>query len=278
MKRANVVMLHVFYYAILGIGMILILFPMYITVITAFKSPEMLARSFFALPDYVYLDNFRTVFVNSKFMMYFSNSLIITITSVGIILFMIPALAYSIVRNFNKKYFRYLYYMIISGVFVPFYVIMIPCVKIASTLGIMNNKGIILFYMAFSLGIYTFLMEGYIKTVPYELEESAIVDGCSVFQRFFRIVYPVITPMTATIAILATLWIWNDFMLPLVMLNKTDNYWTLTLFQYNFRNSYTIRYNLAFTSFLASIIPVTVVYAFLQQYIISGLTKGALKG
>ncbi|MHB8064285.1 MAG: carbohydrate ABC transporter permease [Ruminiclostridium sp.] len=277
MKTKNTLLL-VLQYLVIAVCIIGIMFPMYLTIVTAFKSPSMIAKSFFALPDYLYIDNFRTVFTDSNFFQYLANSFYITVVSVGIIVIMIPATAYAIVRNSKKRYYKVLHALIIAGIFVPFYVIMIPCVKIASSLGMMSSSGVILFYLAFSLGTYTFLMEGYIKSIPYELEESAIIDGASVLQRFAKIVYPVITPMIATVAILVTLWIWNDFLMPLVMLNKDDSYWTLTLFQYNFRNSYGVDYNLAFASFFASIIPVTIVYMFLQKYIISGLTQGALKG
>ena len=265
-------------YLVIIICMLTIIFPMYLTAITAFKSPEMIARNFFALPNYIYLDNFRIVFTDSHFFIYLRNSVFVTGVSVCLILVLVPATAYAIVRNQDKRYFRLLRMMILSGIFIPFYVIMIPCVRLANTMGLMNTNGIIFFYLAFSLGTYVFLMEGYLKTIPYELEEAAIIDGCSVFQRFLKIIYPMITPMAATIAILVILWIWNDFTLPLVILNRDDTFWTLTLFQYNFRNSYTVEYNLAFASFFASMIPVTIAYVFLQKHIINGLTMGALKG
>ena len=255
-------------YLVIIICMLTIIFPMYLTAITAFKSPEMIARNFFALPNYIYLDNFRIVFTDSHFFIYLRNSVFVTGVSVCLILVLVPATAYAIVRNQDKRYFRLLRMMILSGIFIPFYVIMIPCVRLANTMGLMNTNGIIFFYLAFSLGTYVFLMEGYLKTIPYELEEAAIIDGCSVFQRFLKIIYPMITPMAATIAILVILWIWNDFTLPLVILNRDDTFWTLTLFQYNFRNSYTVEYNLAFASFFASMIPVTIAYVFLQKHII----------
>jgi len=268
---------HAFIYIILVIGILLILFPIYLTAVTAFKSAEMTAQNFFNLPPRLYLDNFKTVFSNSRFPVYFFNSVIVTVISVGIIAVFIPAVSYSIARKFNKLYYRLLYYAIVGGIFVPFQVIMIPEVKLVSSLHMLSRAGIIVLYVSFALAGNVFLMVGYLKTVPLELEESAFMDGCSVFKTYVRIIYPLIQPMTATIVILACLWIWNDFLLPLVILYKSDKVWTLPLFQYNFRSQYTFDYNLAFASFFASIIPITILYAFMQKYIISGLTQGAIK-
>ena len=114
--------------------------------------------------------------------------------------------------------------------------------------------------------------------IPQEMEEAAYVDGASTFQTYTKIVFPLLKPMLATVLIKMALWTWNDFMLPLVTLNRSWKYWTLTLFQYNFKTTYSFDYNLAFASFLLSMLPVMVVYVFAQKYIIQGLTTGAVKG
>ena len=117
-----------------------------------------------------------------------------------------------------------------------------------------------------------------LDTVPRDLEESAFIDGAGVVQTYIRIVFPLVKPMTATNMILNGLYVWNDFMLPLLLLNKSKDSWTLQLFQYNFKTTYSFDYNLAFASFLLSMLPVMVVYVFAQKYIIQGLTTGAVKG
>ena len=142
----------------------------------------------------------------------------------------------------------------------------------------MNLIGLIICYLSFALPQAVFLYTGYIRSVPLELEESAFIDGCSVAQTFFRIVYPLIMPMTATIIILNALWIWNDFLLPLLVLNKSSKIWTIPLFIFNFKSQYSFEANLAFAAFLLALVPIMILYAFMQKYIIDGLTKGALKG
>jgi raffinose/stachyose/melibiose transport system permease protein len=141
----------------------------------------------------------------------------------------------------------------------------------------MNQFGMILLYSTFSLGQGVFLFVGYYKSIPVELEEAASIDGTGILGTFFKIVYPLTKPMTITVIILNTLWIWNDFLLPLLVLNKSATMWTLPIYQYNFKSAYTFDFNLAFASFLFSIIPMIILYAFLQKYIIEGLTAGAIK-
>jgi len=126
--------------------------------------------------------------------------------------------------------------------------------------------------------LHVFLYAGYLKSVPLEIEEAAIIDGCGVMKTFWAIVYALIKPMTATIVTLHGLYTWNDFLLPLLLLNRDPETWTLPIFQYSFQSRYTTQYNMVFAVFLFTIIPVTVLYVFTQKYIISGIAKGALKG
>mgnify|MGYP000905798465 FL=1 len=141
-----------------------------------------------------------------------------------------------------------------------------------------NIWGLIVLNLVFALRDGVFLFVAYMDSVPRELEESAFIDGAGVVQTYIRIVFPLVKPMTATIMILNGLSVWNDFMLPLLLLNKSKDSWTLQLFQYNFKTTYSFDYNLAFASFLLSMLPVMVVYVFAQKYIIQGLTTGAVKG
>ena len=154
---------------------------------------------------------------------------------------------------------------------------MVPLTQLCTKLGLMNQAGIILIYCAFALGQGVFLFVGYYKSIPVELEEAAVIDGCTTTQTFFKIVFPLAKPMTMTVIILNTLWIWNDFLLPLLILNKSASNWTLPLYQYNFKSAYTFDYNLAFASFMFSIVPMIIMYICLQKNIIEGLTAGAVK-
>jgi raffinose/stachyose/melibiose transport system permease protein len=266
-------------YVVLVVGAIFVLFPMYLTIITAFKTTHEVAKNFFAPPSSLYLGNVQYILSHSKFLLYVRNSTVITIVSVGAIALFTPLVAYSIARNMDhQRLYKFFYFYFIAAIFVPFQVIMVPLVLILQKTHLMNQGGLILCYVAMSLMQSVFLYTGYIKSIPLELEESAFMDGCTIIQTFFRIVYPLIVPMTATIVILNALWIWNDFMLPLLVLNKSNTLWTMPLFIFNFKSQYSIDTTLAFAAFLLALVPIMILYAFLQRYIIAGLTNGALKG
>jgi raffinose/stachyose/melibiose transport system permease protein len=214
---------------------------------------------------------------NKYFLNYFTNSLMITVVSVAVIAFFIPMVSWAIARNPKKKYYTFLYLFFVCGIFMPFQVLMVPLYLFASQIRLLNRQGLILIYITYALCQGVFLFTAYYKSVPLELEEAAEIDGCSLVGTFFRIVYPLVKPMTATIIILNTLWIWNDFLLPLIILNKITSQWTMPLFQYNFKSQYTADYNLAFAAFMFSIIPMLIFYISLQKHIIQGLTAGSVK-
>ncbi|TDF95771.1 carbohydrate ABC transporter permease [Paenibacillus piri] len=264
-------------YAILAVGMIAILIPMYITVVVAMKTPAESARSMFSLPSGFYLGNFEKVIHAGKYWNYVGNSVYITVVSIVLMLLLIPMVSFAISRNFKKKYYIFLFYFILSGIFVPFQVIMLPIVKHMSNLHLLNHTGLIIMYISLSFTQGMFLSVGFLKNIPMELDEASRIDGCGVWQTFATIIFPLMIPITSTILILNSLWIWNDFMLPLVLLNRSQKFWTLPLFIYNFKTEYTIDYNLAFAGFFMSMLPIIALYAFMQRYIISGLTEGALK-
>jgi ABC-type sugar transport system, permease component len=270
--------LKIIVYTILVALTLLIIFPIYVTFVTAFKTPEESTSNFFSLPVHFYLGNFKEVMSDPNFTHYIGNSLLITVVSILIISIMIPLVSYAIARNMKyHKYYAVLYILFVLSVFAPFQIIMIPLTQICTKLHIMNQFGMILLYSTFALGQGVFLFVGYYKSIPIELEEAASIDGTGILGTFFKIVYPLTKPMTITIIILNTLWIWNDFLLPLLILNKSATMWTLPIYQYNFKSAYTFDFNLAFASFLFSIIPMIILYAFLQKYIIEGLTAGAIK-
>lgn len=268
-----------FKYAVLGFGCLMIAAPLYITIITAFKTREASTASFFSFPSSLYLGNFVEVISKQNYLTYLGNTVIITSLSLLLMALVIPALSYALSRNMRRsKFYRFSYIYLVIGLFVPFQVIMIPLVKIVNSLSLSNMWGLILLNLVFALRDGVFLFVAYIDSVPIELEESAHIDGCSVLRTYASIVFPLVKPMTATILILKGLAVWNDFMLPLLLLNKSKSMWTLQLFQYNFKTAYTFDYNLAFTSFLLSMLPIMIIYVFAQKFIIQGLTNGAVKG
>lgn len=266
-------------YIFVILGSLIVFFPMYLTIVTAFKTPAETTKNFFTPPGSFYLENFMYILNRSIFMTYVKNSLLVTVVSIAFISVITPMVSYAIARNMDhSRFYNGLYMYILLAIFVPFQVIMVPLTLVLQRIKLMNLTGLIICYLSFALAQAVFLYTGYIKSVPLELEESAFMDGCSVVQTFFRIVYPLIMPMTATIIILNSLWIWNDFLLPLLVLNKSSKMWTMPLFMFNFKNQYTFDVNYAFAAFLLALLPIMILYSFMQKYIISGLTTGALKG
>lgn len=262
---------------ILLCGLILILFPLWLVLINSFKTLEEAGKNFFALPSRLNFDNYRELFANSNYWIFLRNSLKITVISIILILILVPSISYAIARNFNKKYYKTIYYYLLLGLFIPSQVVLLPVTKMMSKLNMLNHGGLILLYAAFSLTQGVFLFVNYIRGLPYEIEESAQIDGCSVFQTYVRIVLPLVKPMISTLLIMDVLWIWNDFMLPLLILNRTQEIWT-PLFQYNFKTEYSFNYTMAFTAYLLAMLPMLIIYCMGQKYIVKGLTAGSVKG
>ena len=263
---------------ILVCGLILSLFPLWLVLINSFKTLEEAGKNFFALPSRLNFDNYRELFANSNYWIFLRNSLKITVISIILILILVPSISYAIARNFNKKYYKTIYYYLLLGLFIPSQVVLLPVTKMMSKLNMLNHGGLILLYAAFSLTQGVFLFVNYIRGLPYEIEESAQIDGCSVFQTYVRIVLPLVKPMISTLLIMDVLWIWNDFMLPLLILNRTQEIWTLPLFQYNFKTEYSFNYTMAFTAYLLAMLPMLIIYCMGQKYIVKGLTAGSVKG
>jgi raffinose/stachyose/melibiose transport system permease protein len=259
-------------------GLFLILMPLFLVVINSFKTLEEAGKNFFAFPSSFNLNNFKELFQNNNYWIFARNSLIISVISVTFILVLVPAVSYSIARNYTKRYYKSIYYYLLMGLFIPSQVIMLPVTKLMTNLNLLNRTGLILLYLAFSLTQGVFLFVNYIRGLPYEIEESAFMDGCNVFQTYTRIVLPLIKPMISTLLIMDLLWIWNDFMLPLLILNRSQELWTLPLFQYNFKTEYSFDYTMAFTAYLMSMLPMLIVYCLGQKHIIKGLTAGSVKG
>lgn len=262
---------------ILLLGLILIITPLYLVVTNTFKTLEEAGQSFFSLPPNLSFNNYRELFGRNNYWTYVLNSTIISIISILIVVLIVPSVSYAIARNMKKRYYKALYFYLLLGLFIPFQVLMLPLTKQMTQLGLLNPTGLILIYSALCLSKGVFLFVSYIQGLPYEIEEAAKIDGCNTFQVYSKIVLFLIKPMIATILVMDALWFWNDFTLPLLILGSNKANWTLPLFQYNFKTEYSFNYTMAFTAYLTSMIPITIVYCIGQKYIISGLTAGAVK-
>lgn len=235
-----------------------------------------MAESILSFPKKFHFENFTEAIEVTNFFQAFQNSAFITVIVVIFTLLTNSMVAYAIARNMHKKFFKTLYYYFISAMFVPFPIIMLPIVKQTSSWGMDNLTGLIFLYIVYGLAFNIFIYVGYIKTIPLELEEAAIIDGASTWGVFWKVIFPLLAPMNATVGILTCLWAWNDFMLPLVILSDPD-FATLPLVQYIFQSQFSTNYNLAFASYLMALSPMIIVYIFAQKWIISGITKGSIK-
>lgn len=253
-----------------------VLIPLYFTVVTALKTPDQLGGTGFAPPTEARWANFSDAWELTNFPQAALNSAIITVGAVVLTLLSNSMVAYAISRNLHRRAFKWLYYFFVSALFVPFPIIMLPVVKQTATLGMDNQAGLIFLYVVYGLAFNIFVYVGYLNSIPKDLEEAAATDGASVWTTFWRIIFPLLGPMNATVGILTCLWAWNDFLLPLVILSSPDAQ-TLPLVQYVFQGQFNVNYSVAFASYLMALSPMLLVYVFAQRWIISGVMRGSVK-
>lgn len=261
---------------LLFLGSLVILIPIYLTITIAFKTPQEMAGNLFALPQNWGFDNFVQAIEMTNFFSALKNSVIVTVFVVFFTVMTNSLVAYVIARNMHKKVYKTLYYYFLSAMFIPFPIIMLPLVKQTSAWGMDNLVGLIILYTVFNISFNVFIYIGYIRSIPMELEEAAVMDGASTWGVFWKVIFPLLAPMNATVAILTCIGAWNDFMLPLVLLSDREMA-TLPLVQYIFQSQFSTDYNLAFASYLMALTPMIIVYIIAQKWIISGVTNGAVK-
>lgn len=263
--------------AIMCVVAVLFFVPIYMTVINGLKTYSEVVTSTMALPEVFQFGNYTQVWEQLEFFGVFINSIMITVLSVIGILLISSMAGYQLVRN-PGWVSNVIFLMILSSLVIPFQTMMIPLVKVAKDLGIIDKiYGIITMYWGFGIPLALFLYHGFIKSIPRELEEAASIDGSGPFGVFFRILLPLLKPITTTIAILHTLWIWNDFLLPLITLSSPANR-TIPLAAAVYFGQYTNEWHLGMAALTLAIVPVMIFFLFMQRYIIQGITAGAVKG
>ena len=275
-SRSNIVLT-----ILLVLGCVTILFPLYMTIIIAFKSPSEMTNDIngaLSLPQSFSLDNFAEAMRVTDFWHSLGNSVIITAATIILSLVIHSMAGYAIGRNMNrKKGFKMIYFYIVSGMFVPFAILMMPLVKQTANLGFDNMVGVVILYTVFYMPMNVMLYSGYMKNVPMAMEEAADMDGASAWRTYWTIIFPMMKPMHATVAVLTALGTWNDVMTPLVIMSGSDNV-TLPLAQLNFQTQFGTNYNLAFASYLLALLPIVIFYIICQKQIIGGVANGAVKG
>ena len=266
---------------LLILGLSTIAFPLYMTIVIAFKQPSEMSNTIsgiLSLPKHWSFSNFSEAMEVTDFWRSLGNSLLITLTTIVLAILIHSIAGYVIGRGMiNKKSFRFIYLYIVSGMFVPFSILMMPLVKQTAQMGLGNRIGVILLYLVFYMPMNVMLYTGYLKNIPVALEEASDIDGASTWKTYWKIVFPMMKPMHATVAILTALGTWNDVMTPLVIMSGTGHN-TLPLAQLNFQSQFGTNYNLAFASYILALHPLQVFYMICQKQILNGVANGAVKG
>lgn len=265
---------------LLILGLSTIAFPLYMTVVIAFKQPSEMTNSIsgiLSLPKSWSLDNFRQAMEVTDFWHSLLNSLLITVVTVVLSLLIHSLMGYVLGRTkARSKGYNFVYLFIVSGMFVPFAILMMPLAKQTAEMHLANWFGVVILYVVFYMPMNVMLYSGYLVNIPMALEEAATVDGASTWRTYWSIIFPIMKPMHATVAIITALAVWNDVMTPLIiMAGSSEN--TLPLAQLNFQTQFGTNYNLAFASYLLSLIPILIFYLICQRQILDGVVNGAVK-
>lgn len=265
---------------LLILGLSTIVFPLYLTVVIAFKQPSEMTNTIsgiLSLPKSFSLDNFREAMRVTNFWQSLGNSLLISVITVVLSILVHSLMGYALGRNkSSSKFYNFVYLFIVSGMFVPFAILMMPLAKQTAELGLANWVGVVLLYVVFYMPMNILLYSGYLVNIPMALEEAAKVDGASTWITYWKIIFPIMKPMHATVAVLTALSVWNDVMTPLVIMAGSEQN-TLPLAQLNFQSQFGTNYNLAFASYLLSLIPILIFYVVCQKQILNGVVNGAVK-
>ena len=272
--------------------LILFLFPFFIVVINAAKPADQIIRAPLALPQ-----KWGTLFANMNRVIHspnmnywksFFDSVIITVASLFTIVLFSSMAAWVLERNSvkhnNKKWANVIFYLLVASMVIPFQVVMLPVLSWYRTVGkfsgiglLQSYKGSVFAYIGFGCAMSVFILHGFIKSIPLELEEAATIDGCTAEGVFGRVVLPLLQPIQITVLILNGIWIWNDYLLPSLLLGQAGKIRTLPIAVMGFVGSYVKQWDLILTSTLLAMLPVIVLFIFAQKYIIKGMVEGSIK-
>lgn len=266
-------------FLILLAGALLFLAPIAVVVINSFKNKLYIMSDPFALPDKQTVDfeNYIRGIEKSDLLPSAARSFFITLTSVALIILFSSMAAWFIIRS-GSRLCRTVYYTLVFSMVVPFQIVMYTMTNVVMRLGLNTPLGISFVYLGFGAGLSVFMYAGFVKGVPIEIEEAAMIDGCNPLQTFFKIVFPVLKPITVTVAILQTMWVWNDYLLPYLTLGSENKTLPVAI-QLAMQGAYgAVDWGSFMAMLVIAIIPIIVFYLFGQKYIIQGVVAGAVKG
>lgn len=264
-------------FSIISIGYI---FPIMLVFINSFKKKAYISRKPFDIPTgkmYVGLENYFRGIKQANFLEGAKWSTVITVGSVFLIILCTSMCAWYIVRVKNALT-KAIYYLCLFAMIVPFQMEMFTLSKLANSLGLNTPWGLWIIYLGFGAGLSVFMFTGFVKSIPVEIEEAAMIDGCNPLQTFFGVVLPVLKPTCVTVAILQTMWIWNDYLLPYLVLDL-KKYVTIPIAVQYLKGGYgSVDMGAMMGVLVLAIIPIIIFYLFCQRYIIEGVVAGAVKG
>ena len=279
MKKSKRVGNNVIFFVLLALS-VLFLVPIIIVIINSFKSRIYISSQPLKLPNaetFVALENYINGVTSSDFFSAFLRSLFITVVSVVLIVLFASMAAWYIVMS-NSKITKGIYYMLVFSMIVPFQMVMYTMTYVTNRANLDNVFGITFVYLGFGAGLSVFMLCGFIKSIPLEIEEAAMIDGASPIQAFFTVVFPMLKPTAITVAILNTMWIWNDYLLPYLVLGS-DKKTIPVAIQLAMQGAYgSTDYGGFMAMLVLAIVPIIIFYIFCQKYIIKGVVAGAVKG
>lgn len=258
------------------------LFPIYIVFVNSFKNRSELYENMLALPSKLTFEYFAKAMDKMNFLKAFGNSLIVTLVSIAFLVILASMTAWMFVRT-NNSFSRIMFMIFVATMIIPFQTIMMPLMQVMGWIRdnlhipMLNSlAGLIYMNVGFGASMAVFLYHGFVKSIPVSLEEAATIDGCNKFMVFWKIVFPMLKPTTATVMILDVIWIWNDYLLPSLVLSS-KSLRTIPLSTASFFGQFTIEWNLAMAGLMMTITPVIIFYLAAQKYIVKGVAAGAVK-
>lgn len=264
-------------YSFLFVAALFTLVPLILALVNSFKTNRELLVNVMSLPEQLHFENYQRTFEKMHYLRSFLNTAFLAILSVSLIILFSALAGWRLCRT-KTRLSRFLLKLFVFSMLIPFSSIMIPLYKVTLQLKIKNSLvGLAFIYAGLGVSMAIFLYNGFVKNIPKEIEEAASIDGCSSWQTFFLVVFPMLKPITATICISNALWIWNDFLLPLIILSDNKKY-TLLLSTNTLFGQYSSDWTAILSALILAALPVIIFYAFFQKKILKGIVDGSLKG
>lgn len=256
----------------------IILYPFFMMLMISLKSTKEALISPNTFPKELHWENFRIAWEKMKFPTVFANTVFITVLSLFGIIVLSGLAAYIIAWSKHQKFYNFIYLFFLCGIMIPFYTALVPLVKLMTDFHLNNSlTGMVIYYCGRNMPMAVFLYTGFVRGIPREILEAGRVDGANLMQLYWKVLFPIMKPITSTILVLDALQLWNDFLFPRIMLTS-NKLRTITMAQYYFRSENSNQWGLAFAAFILSIVPIIIFYFAFQKNIVKGVAAGAVKG